>query len=144
MIRIAPTYLAVGMIGVLALIFGVGAVRLGFWGDDGPGPGLLPLVVSLLLVPMLVLVVREPLPSEETGLGAGPLSAIVLVLIYAAILPRVGFVISTLIMLLTWIRLFYRQSWLRSAVCSASLTLLGLVIFNVLLKVPMQLFPDLQ
>jgi hypothetical protein len=144
MIRIAPTYLAVGMIGVLALIFGVGAFRLGFWGDDGPGPGLLPLVVSLLLVPMLVLVVREPLPSEETGLGAGPLSAIVLVLIYAAILPRVGFVISTLIMLLTWIRLFYRQSWLRSAVCSASLTLLGLVIFNVLLKVPMQLFPDLQ
>ena len=144
MIRIAPTYLAVGMIGALALIFGVGAFRLGFWGDDGPGPGLLPLVVSLLLVPMLVLVLREPLPSDETGLGAGPLSAIVLVLIYAAILPRVGFVISTLIMLLTWIRLFYRQSWLRSAVCSASLTLLGLVIFNVLLKVPMQLFPDLQ
>ncbi|MBB5055191.1 hypothetical protein HNQ36_005202 [Afipia massiliensis] len=144
MIKIAPTYLAVGMLGALALIFGVGAFRLGFWGDDGPGPGLLPLVVSLLLVPMLVLVLREPLPSDETSLGAGPLSAIVLVLIYAAILPRAGFVLSTLVMLFAWIRLFYRQSWLRSAGCSASLTILGLVIFNVLLKVPMQLFPVLQ
>lgn len=144
MIKIAPTYLAVGMLGALALIFGIGAFRLGFWVDDGPGPGLLPLVVSLLLVPMLVLVLREPLPSDEAGFGAGPLSAIVLVLIYAAILPRAGFVLSTLVMLLMWIRLFYRQSWFRSAVCSASLTVLGLVIFNVLLKVPMQLFPDLQ
>lgn len=144
MIKIAPTYLAVGMLGALALIFGIGAFRLGFWVDDGPGPGLLPLVVSLLLVPMLVLVLREPLPSDEAGFGGGPLSAIVLVLIYAAILPRAGFVLSTLVMLLMWIRLFYRQSWFRSAVCSASLTVLGLVIFNVLLKVPMQLFPDLQ
>lgn len=144
MIKIAPTYLAAGMLGALALIFGIGAFRLGFWGDDGPGPGLLPLVVSLLLVPMLVLVLREPLPPDETGFSAGPLSAIVLVLIYAAILPRAGFVLSTLVMLFTWIRLFYRQGWFRSAACSASLTVLGLVIFNVLLKVPMQLFPDLQ
>jgi hypothetical protein len=144
MVRIAPTYLAITMLGVLALVFGAGALKLGFWGDDGPGAGLLPFVVSSLLLPMLFLVLREPLPSAETGFTAGPLSAIALVIIYAALLSRAGFVLSTLVLLFLWIRLFYRQGWLRSAACSAGLTGLGLLIFGVFLKVPMQLFPDFQ
>lgn len=142
MIRIVPTYLAVAMLGVLALIFGIGAFRLGFWGEDGPGAGLLPLAASCLLVLMLLLTLREPLPVDETGFAPEPLTAIVLSLAYAGILPYAGFVPSTLLMLFIWIRLFYRQGWFRSLVCSTGLTLLGLVIFNVLLKVPMQLFPS--
>jgi hypothetical protein len=141
MIRIVPTYLAVAMLGMLALVFGVGAFRLGFWGDDGPGAGLLPLAASCLLVLMLLLTLREPLPVDETGFTREPLAAIVLSLIYAGVLPYAGFILSTVVMLFIWIRVFYRQGRVPALVCGTGLTLMGLVIFNVLLKVPMQLFP---
>lgn len=141
MVRIVPTYLAVAMLGVLALVFGVGAFRLGFWGEDGPGAGLLPLAVSCMLVLMLLLTLREPLPADETGFTREPVAAIALGLVYAGVLPYAGFILSTVAMLFIWVRLFYRQGRVRSLVCSAGLTLLGLVIFNVLLKVPMQLLP---
>jgi putative tricarboxylic transport membrane protein len=142
MIKIVPSYVAGLMFGLLGLVFCIGAFRLGFWGDDGPGPGLLPLVVGGLLIPMIGLAMREPIPEAETSFKAQPLLAIILVLAYAVLLPRAGFVPATLGMLAVWIRGFYRQSWLRALACSVGLTAIGIFIFYVLLKVPMQMFPE--
>jgi putative tricarboxylic transport membrane protein len=142
MIRIIPSYFAGVMLGVLGLMFCIGAFRLGFWGDDGPGPGLLPLVVGALLLPMIVIAMREPIPDGETSFKVPPLLAIGLMLAYALALPRVGFVPATLVMLALWIRGFYRQSWMRAVIGSVCLTAVGLFIFGVLLKVPMPLFPE--
>jgi putative tricarboxylic transport membrane protein len=142
MSRIIPSYVAGLMLGLLGLFFCIGAFRLGFWGDDGPGPGLLPLVVGALLIPMIVIVLREPIPADETPFKIQPLCAIALILAYAIVLPRAGFVPATLVMLALWVRGFYRQSWLRAVGCSVCLTGFGLLIFSVLLKVPMQMFPE--
>lgn len=144
MSKIVPSYVAGLLLGALGLVFCIGAFRLGFWVDDSPGPGLLPLVVGVLMIPMIVVAMREPIPEDETSFKVQPLVAIALILAYALILPRIGFVPATLLMLILWIRGFYRQSWLRAAVCSVSLTVLGLFIFSYLLKVPMQMFPELS
>jgi hypothetical protein len=144
MIRIVPSYAAGLMLGALGLVFCIGAFRLGFWGDDGPGPGLLPLVAGALLIPLIVVALREPVPEGETAFRMPPLLAIGLALVYALVLSRTGFVPATLVLLVLWIRGFYRQSWLRAAICSVCLTAFGIFIFNVLLKVPMRLWPKLS
>lgn len=136
-----PTYVAVLMLLVLALTFGLGAFRLGFWVDDAPGPGVLPLAVSIALLVLLVLVVREPLPADERAFALAPAAAILATIVYAIVVPYTGFVIATLALLIVWIRGFYRQSLLRAVVASVGLTASGLVIFPLLLKVPMQLGP---
>jgi hypothetical protein len=140
MIKIAPTYVAAAMLAALAILFGVGAFKLGFWVDDTPGPGLLPLVISLLLLPLLFVAMREPIPSDETSFKALPLVAVMLAIIYALTLPYVGFVPASVLMLVVWIRFFYGQGWFGAIICSTTLTAGGVVIFNVLLKVPMPLF----
>jgi putative tricarboxylic transport membrane protein len=141
-IRIVPSYVAGLMLGALALVFCIGAFRLGFWGDDGPGPGLLPLVVGALLLPMIVIALREPIPDDETSFKIPPLLAIALMLAYAIALPRTGFVPATLVMLVLWVRGFYRESWFRAVACAVCLTALGLFIFSYLLQVPMPMFPE--
>jgi hypothetical protein len=132
------------MLGLLGLVFCIGAFRLGFWGDDGPGPGLLPLVAGALLIPLIAVALREPGPQDESAFKVQPLLAIALALAYASVLSRTGFVPATLVLLVLWIRSFYRQSWLRAAICSVCLTAVGIFIFNVLLKVPMRLWPELS
>jgi hypothetical protein len=144
MIKIVPSYVAGLLLGVLGLVFCIGAFKLGFWGDDGPGPGLLPLVAGALLVPLIIVALREPIPQGETSFKLQPLLAIGLALIYALVLSRTGFVPATLVMLALWIRGFYRQSWLRAAVVSVCLTTFGLFIFHILLKVPMRMWPELS
>src|SRR6187431_1804056 len=67
MIRIVPSYVAGLTLGVLGLVFCIGAFRLGFWTDDGPGPGLLPLVAGALLIPLIVVALREPEPQGDTA-----------------------------------------------------------------------------
>jgi hypothetical protein len=143
-IRIVPSYAAGLMLGALGLVFCIGAFRLGFWGDDGPGPGLLPLVAGALLIPLIVVALREPVPEGETAFRMPPLLAIGLALVYALVLSRTGFVPATLVLLVLWIRGFYRQSWLRAAICSVCLTAFGIFIFNVLLKVARRLWPKLS
>jgi hypothetical protein len=141
MTKITPTYVAAAMLAALAILFCLGAFRLGFWVDDTPGPGLLPLVIGLLLLPLLFVALREPIPSGETPFRGSPLVAVLLTVIYALALPYTGFVPASVILLMIWIRLFYRQGWIGAVVCSTALTAAGVVIFNVLLKVPMLLFP---
>lgn len=141
MTKIAPTYVAAAMLAALAILFGVGAFKLGFWVDDTPGPGLLPLVIAILLLPLLFVAMREPIPSGETSFKGSPIVGIMFTVIYALALPHTGFVPASVLLLLVWIRLFYGQGWIGAITCSAALTAAGVVIFNVLLKVPMPLFP---
>lgn len=144
MIKIVPTYVAGLLLAALGIAFCIGSFRLGFWVDDSPGPGLLPLVVGALLIPMTGTAIREPIPDDESSFKIQPLVAIALMLAYALVLPRTGFVPATVIMLVLWVRGFYRQSWVRAVICSICLTLLGFFIFSFLLKVPMPMFPELS
>jgi hypothetical protein len=135
-----PTNVAGALIGALAILFGIGALGFGLWQDDMPGPGLLPFAVSLLLLPLAFIVLRENVP-DETPFKATPLVATGVTLIYAVTLPYLGFIVATLLLIVIWVRLLEQQSWMRAALTSAILVMGGLVIFVVLLDVPMPLLP---
>ncbi len=135
-----PTRVAALLLAVLALTFGVGGLRLGVWVDGTPGPGLLPFAAALLLFPLVVLMLREENAAEEP-FRAAPVAAIAISCLYAALLPRAGFIVATVILVLAWVRFFHEQSWLRAALISICLTAAGVGLFGVALKVPMPLFP---
>jgi putative tricarboxylic transport membrane protein len=138
-----PTHVAVALIGAFAIVFGVGAYELGLWQTEMPGPGLLPFAVSLLLLPLVVVVLREKV-LDETPFTMTPLIAIGVTLVYAAALPYIGFVIATLLLVIFWVLVLEQQTWLRAVLTSLVLVGAGLLIFVTLLDVPMQLWPRLS
>jgi putative tricarboxylic transport membrane protein len=135
-----PTRVAVVLLSTLAVVFAVGAYRLGFWNDEMPGPGLLPFAAAALLLPLLAVVWRECVPEEEPFRGS-PLAATALTCAYAAVLPYAGFLLPTVILVVTWVRMFHRQGWGRAVLLGTGLTALATILFAVLLKVPMPLWP---
>lgn len=135
-----PTPIATLLLAGVAIGFAVGARRLGFWTEDGPGPGLLPFATASLLLPLLIVVLRERVPEEEP-FRAMPLAAIVLTCTYAAVLPYVGFLLPTFLLVVAWVRLFHRQGWLRCILLGVGLTTAGTIVFDILLNVPMPLLP---
>lgn len=135
-----PTRIVTLLVALTALVFAVGGVRLGFWTVDGPGPGLVPFTAALLLLPLLVVVLREGVAGEEP-FRATPLAAIATISAYAAVLPYAGFAGPTVALVVVWARLFYRQSWTRAVALGLGLTLAGAVLFGTLLRVPLPLAP---
>lgn len=136
-----PTRIAALLLTALALVFGVGGYRLGIWSDATPGPGLLPLAAALLLLPLIGLMLREGSRDEEP-FKAPPLLAILLTGLYAAVLPRAGFVLPTFLLILAWVRIFHQQRWIPAALLGICLTVMGVGLFSLALKVPMPLLPS--
>jgi putative tricarboxylic transport membrane protein len=135
-----PTSIATLLLAAVAVIFVVGATRLGFWTDDGPGPGLLPFAAGVLLLPLLLVALRERV-LDETPFRAAPLGAICLTCLYAAALPYLGFAPATVLLIIAWVRLFHGQGWVRAIALSIGLTAASIFLFETLLKVPMPLLP---
>src|SRR5436305_1031475 len=116
--RVAPTHVGALVLAALVLIFGIGAFRLGFWMDEMPGPGLLPLAAALLLIPAIAIILREPAPADETPFTLTPLLALAVLAVFGLLLPRAGIVLAVIALLIVWVRFFYRQTWLRAVICS--------------------------
>ena len=135
-----PINVAAGLIAIAAVAFGIASWRLGFWTDDGPGPGLLPFVTACLVFPVLLLILRENFDGEERFDGS-PLFAIILLCIYAAVLPYLGFLIPTVALIVAWTTIFERKNILAGLLLSGFLVAFGWVIFVYLLRVPMPLLP---
>lgn len=138
-----PINVAVALIAVVALAFGVASWKLGFWTDDGPGPGLLPFAAACLLMPVLLLIVREEFDDRER-FHPHPLLAIIILCVYAAVIPYAGFLIPTVVLIVAWTRLFEQQKVVRGVILSALLVAFGWVVFVYLLKVPMSMLPELR
>jgi putative tricarboxylic transport membrane protein len=137
-----PITVAVALIAIVAVAFGVASWKLGFWTDDGPGPGLLPFATALLLAPVLFLILREKFDDSER-FHPLPLAAIIALCVYAFVLPYLGFLIPTVVLIVAWVRWLEQQSLIRGLVISAFLVAFGWVVFVYLLKVPMKMLPDL-
>jgi hypothetical protein len=132
---------AAGLV-LLALIFGVGSFQLGFRHEGVPGPGLLPLLTSVLLLPIAGrLLLRPSLLPSAAPLRAAPLLALAVLGVYGAALPYGGFAVPTFVLLVFWVVAFHRRP-LRHAVVLAVLLSAGAVaLFHLLLGVPMPLWP---
>jgi putative tricarboxylic transport membrane protein len=139
--RLAPTHVGALMLGALVLVFGIGAFKLGFWMDEMPGPGLLPMAAVVLLIPVIVVILREPAPADETPFTLMPLLALAVMGVFGLLLPHAGVILAMIALVIAWVRFFHQQTWLRAVICSVGLTAAAVFIFGVLLEVRMQLLP---
>ncbi len=127
---------------LLALVFGLGAFKLGFWQEGVPGPGLLPFITSVALLPIALRLLFWPRTVPDAGpLRPMPLVALVVLAVYGVLVARLGFIGPSLVLLAVWRRAFHGGSWLAAAVTSVALVIGAVLLFRTLLGVPLPLWP---
>jgi hypothetical protein len=139
----SPARLSAATLAALAVAFGGGAFELGLTAEGLPGPGLLPLITSVLLLPLaLRLLVAPDTLGPAQALRRTPLAALAVLAVYALALPRAGFVLPTLVLLGVWTRVFHGRSLGSSVGVSVALTAGAVLLFRVALGVLVPLWPS--
>jgi putative tricarboxylic transport membrane protein len=129
--------------GIVALAVGVVAgleVRnLGVGSLTDPGPGLWPLIVSVVLVLTGAAVAVWPgdgADVEVIGREAGVVVVACLSLVaYTAVISTVGFELPTVLLIAFWLRFLGSEPWLTTAAVSLGVTAVVYVVFIVALGV---------
>lgn len=136
-------YIGVFFLLIGAIIFAQ-STQLDYYGKYGPGPGLLPMWMGGLTVVLSILYLRttikkdvipfaEALPKGEAL--ANVLACIGAVLLFIVIVPYVGFIAASMIMLFILFKRGYNWYWTLGL--SAATTLIIYWSFGVLLQVPL-------
>lgn len=140
--RLGPVRVAAGFLVLLALVFGGGAFALGFRAEGMPGPGLLPLLASLALLPLGLRLLAAPgRLGEVSPFRARPLALLTVLAAYALVLPRAGFVVPTVALLVVWARIFHGRPLPSALLLAGLLTAGAVLVFGVLLGVRLPLGP---
>jgi putative tricarboxylic transport membrane protein len=133
--------------GYILLVIGV----MGAWSSTHlkmgsfrhPGVGFLPFGLSIILVALsLALIISRwkkeirstPFWSHRSWLR--PLLGVVLLGLYALVIEKLGFPLTTLIFLLIWMGVIERIHWLKMVAISIGVTLVLYLIFGYFLEVP--------
>ncbi len=112
-----------------------------------PGPGMFPIIIALLtLLSAIVLFVktlRMPAASDVTiDLKSRAILNVYVtmggLILYIAILPLIGFVTTTAVMLTLYIRWFSRRPWWKCILIALLFTVGIFVLFGTVLNVPMR------
>ena len=128
------------LFGMAVSLYSFTVLPLGTVGQ--PGPGLFPLLCGAGIVIMCLLWLfrhrgadsgSEPLWSG--GNWKGPLLAVLTMVVYAALMEDLGYVLSTLLFLISWQVLIEREIWWKTAMIAVIGTAAMYVIFVYLLKV---------
>jgi hypothetical protein len=134
--------LAACLLGLLALVFCGASWKLGYWVKGAPGPGLLPLGTSVLLATCAIFLVGAPrAPDEAAGFGRTPLAAFALLCGYGLSLPWGGIVIPSVVFGVLWMRMLHQRPVMASLFVSALLCGAAAMLFKVVLKIPLPLWP---
>lgn len=129
-------WLAVG------IFFAVGGIKLGLGTMRNPGPGFLPLIMSLFLISFSLFILSRGLAGPERFLQGirwkGRVLAIASVFLYGLVLDLVGFLFSTFIMMFLLYGVFWtgNRRWGWVFVYAAATALIGWILFDVVLNVP--------
>lgn len=119
------------------------AIRLGVWADGRPGPGLWPLLASVVLIAAAVVVVVQSDRRDVEGLLAGELRrvglGVALLALFAVMFILVGVVSAAFVVALLWLRLLARESWRTSVLVAAAAAATLYLVFVWLLAVPLPL-----
>ena len=128
--------------GVLGILLCYGATRLGLGSVTEPGSGFIFFWSGLILVVLSLLVVVESLRSldgtvQETAEMNWAKIALVLLslLLYAFFLERLGFVLTTFVLLCFLLGWIERTNWVRSFGIASGAALGSFAIFELWLKI---------
>ena len=111
-----------------------------------PGPGIFPLAVGLALFALAVWQIlaggRRLAPAaakeaDDVGISRTPLIMIAVLVLYAATLPRLGFTLTSFVLVLVAARLMGLASWWRLVVLALGVTVVSRLIFGFWLGVPL-------
>jgi hypothetical protein len=127
--------LGIGILGaVLAYGYGLGSLRR-------PGPGLWPMVVSVLIIALSVvlLVVGRGLTDTErfSRSSALPLAGLATFVALGFLLPVVGFEIPALALCIVWLRFLGGESWRSTIVVSVCTVAAFYALFLYGLRIPL-------
>ncbi len=117
------------------------AVQLTLGQASRPGPGFVPFglgsILILLSLLYLVPLLRNPMGNQEPQPSSNltrTLLGVAILCIFSAVLSRLGYLLSTLLLFLLWLMLIERKKW-PVAVGLAGLALLFVYFFNLLFSV---------
>lgn len=138
-----PTYqtvaalvtLAIGVTGsVLSYGYGLGTLR-------APGPGLWPLVVSLVItaLSLVLLVTGRRLTDDErfTRTSLLPLVGVLTFIGLGALIPVIGFELPSLALCVIWLRFLGGESWRSTIVVSVGTVAAFYLLFLYGLRIPL-------
>ena len=127
-----------GAIGVFGLI---GSIALGLGRLTAPGPGLWPFTVSVVITVLAVVLAltgrhgadTEPFTAASVQTAAAVLSLVV----FAVLLPLIGFEIPSLLLVFVWMRFLGRERWVSSVAVSVGTVVAFYVLFVTVLEIPL-------
>jgi putative tricarboxylic transport membrane protein len=111
-----------------------------------PGPGIFPLAVGLALLALAVWPLlaggRRPAPAasgeaDDVGITRAPLIMIAVLVLYAVSLPRLGFTLTSFVLVLVASWLMGLRGWWRPVVLALGVTVVSRLIFGFWLGVPL-------
>ncbi len=144
------------VLAAVCAVLGVGiiAVALGYpkaadYGTGVPGPGLWPIVISIVLLACTALLLLKTLrmsPEKDTKIElwtTGTRRVYVtmgILVVYLIVLPFLGFIISTFVLELIFLQWFAKKNPIITVVISAAITMVVYCAFRFLLNVPVNTF----
>ena len=133
------------------LFLGVKSLGLSVWSQFGPAEGFFPLTVAILIMGLSLISIVKALVSfreqrqegrireqEKAGARGFKISSyVVLMLLFGALLEKIGFLITSALFLFLIIKFVEKQSWVRTISVGAASIVISYVLFVYFLGVPL-------
>lgn len=135
------------MSGYILLVIGIAgawsSTQLKMGSFRHPGVGFLPFGLSIILIILSLALIfsrwkkgTSSIPFWSRRSWLRPLLGVVILGLYALVIEKLGFPLTTLIFLLIWMGVIERIHWLKMVSVSIGVTLVLYLVFGVFLEVP--------
>lgn len=136
---------------ILGLLLLGGSIRLSVWTGSGPQEGFFPLIIALIIIALSsgiltreLFLVKEEAEGVDSPEKRGDTSGVskvsfyaVFMLLYWALMPNVGYVVTSAIFLFFILRFTEKQSWKITFWVGSASILTSYLLFIYFLKVPL-------
>lgn len=127
----------------ISIAFIVAGSRLEFGSISRPGPGLWPISIALITGSMALVSALLPRKGEE-GFRlpevARALSLFAVFLLFPFLFDIVGFIVPSTLLIIFMMRVLSRETWLRSVIVALTTSVIGYVLFGVMLSARLPAF----